>query len=332
MIRKAEYWHKADGKNVVCGLCPHHCLIGVGKRGLCRSRENIEGELVAVNYGHSIATAIDPIEKKPLYHFHPGSQILSLGPNSCNFSCFFCQNHNVSQESAGTMEVTAQTVRAFFSRNPGIRKQVAFTYSEPITWYEFILDMARECPDTDLVLVSNGYISPEPLESLLEIVTAMNIDLKSIREEFYRKHCGGSVEPVLHTIGRAYRSGVHVEVTNLVIPGLNDSDGDIRDFAAHLAGIGPEIPLHISAYHPAYRSNIQATPTAAILRACEIAGKHLKHVYAGNTRLQSFQDTPCSQCAAPLIDRQAYQGTVIPGSIVDGGCSQCGTPIYGRFQ
>jgi pyruvate formate lyase activating enzyme len=304
----------------------------VGKRGRCRSRENRNGELIVLNYGRTIALSTDPIEKKPLYHFHPGSHILSLGPNSCNLSCFFCQNYSISQYENDTVYTNPDSIREIILQNPGLSKQVAFTYTEPITWYEFIIDFASVCPEIEIVMVSNGYIDPGPLEALLPIVAAMNIDLKSIRDDFYRQHCGGSLEPVLDTISRANYSGVHIEVTNLLIPGLNDSPNEIRELASFVSSVNKDIPLHISAYHPAYKSTIARTSDTLLHKACDMAKSHLNYVYAGNSFLPEYNDTHCPGCGTTLVHRSSLMSKTGSGQIIDGKCARCSTHIYGRFE
>ncbi len=330
-MKIAKYWHKSGGSSVQCDLCPHACVIDVGKRGRCRSRENVNGELIARNYGKTIALSIDPIEKKPLYHYHPGSRILSLGPNSCNLSCFFCQNYTISQFEAGTMNTTTDQARDFFLRHSDLPRQVAFTYTEPLTWYEYIMDFAAALPDLDIVLVTNGFIASEPLEELLPHVSAMNIDLKSIRDEFYMRHCGGHIDPVLHTIRRAIELGVHVEITNLLIPGLNDSEEDALALAQFVSQLGKDIPLHLSAYHPAFRSSIPGTPDSVIKRACDIAKQYLAYVYAGNSFLGEYRDSICPVCGTVLVHRSSPGGVKAAANIVDGKCGNCSAKIYGRF-
>lgn len=330
--RLAEYWHRESGKDVMCDLCPHHCVLGVGKRGRCMSRQNVDGDLIAINYNKSIAVAIDPIEKKPLYHFYPGSQIISLGPNSCNLNCFFCQNYTSSQRIAVTQNTSPERIQEYLCQNPKLKKQVAFTYTEPITWYEYIVDFAAACKEVDIVLVSNGFIEEEPLDRLLPLVSAMNIDLKAIRNDFYEKHCGGSLATVLRTIKKSFEHDIHLEITNLLIPGLNDTDAEIEELAGFIASVSNTIPLHISAYHPAYKSDIVRTPTESIDNACKIARHFLKYVYAGNTSLSGYRDTSCPVCGNLIISRDGYSIKVIPGALNNGCCSKCSTKIYGVFE
>ncbi|HNQ43945.1 MAG TPA: AmmeMemoRadiSam system radical SAM enzyme, partial [Candidatus Cloacimonadota bacterium] len=324
---KAEWYEPETRDRVRCTLCPHYCLLGVGERGLCRSRMNIDGVLRAVNYGRSVALALDNIEKKPLYHFFPGSRIVSLGPNSCNLSCRFCQNFSISQEEASTANISpAELASIVHSRSSGC-PQVAFTYTEPLTWYEYILDFARQYPEIRIVLVTNGYINSEPLARLLPHVAAMNIDLKSFREDFYHSQCGGSLDPVLASIKSAYAAGVHLELTNLLIPGLNNKADEIRQMAQFIAHVDERIPLHISAYHPDYLAEEPATTHDDVIYACRIASEYLKHVYAGNVADEQFTASYCPNCSHRMISRNWFS---VEGDL-SGSCASCGQKIYGVF-
>ena len=325
--RECMFYQTLEDQAARCLLCPHCCRLEVGESGLCRGRENRGGKLIAVNYAQSIGISLDPIEKKPLYHFRPGSRIVSLGANSCNLSCFFCQNHDSSQQQCPTQLILPEELRELVVRESGEEApQVAFTYTEPLTWYEYIHDFARLAPEVDIVLVSNGFINPEPLEQLLGKIKAMNIDLKSIRPEFYQKHCEANLEAVKQTIIRAYERGTHLELTNLIIPGLNDSPEDIRDLADFVAALDRNIPLHFSAYHPAYKSRIPATPEKTVLGACQIASQKLNYVYAGNIWSAEYHATKCPHCGRELISarRQAV-------GLDAGRCAGCSELIRGVF-
>ncbi|MFH0772431.1 MAG: AmmeMemoRadiSam system radical SAM enzyme [Candidatus Omnitrophota bacterium] len=281
-MKEALYWGKKDDK-ARCHLCPHECKIVNGLVGICGVRRNIDGKLYSLVYGETTSIALDPIEKKPLYHYHPGEYILSLGTKGCNFKCPFCQNWTISQDiDAVTRKVSPEWVieKAKEHKSFGI----AYTYNEPFIWYEFVLDTARFAKKEGLenVLVTNGYVNPEPLEEILPFIDAMNIDLKSLDDEFYRKICGASLEPVLYAIKRSAKS-CHVELTNLVIPGLNDSDDNfIRLVDWIFDNLGVEIPLHFSRYFPCYKLDRPVTPLETLERARDIAGKKLKNVYIGN--------------------------------------------------
>lgn len=284
-MREALYYHAKDNY-LICDLCPNACRLEDNQTGLCRGRKALEGKLYALNYGNSTGMALDPIEKKPLYHFNPGTMILSLGPNSCNLSCSFCQNWQISQEKCVTYPITIEGLYNQIVRMDC--QHVAFTYTEPMMWYEFIMDFANSHPEVQIVIVSNGYLNEEPWKAMLNKVSAMNIDLKSIRNEFYKTVCNGDVYTVKRNIELAYSAGVHLELTNLLIPGKNSTDEEIDELARYIASIDTMIPLHISAYRPAYKDTSRATSPNEVIHACDIAAKHLKYVYAGNVSISKY--------------------------------------------
>ena len=280
---------KTEGadERIVCSLCPHHCRLADGETGFCRARANEGGVIRCKNYGRLTSVALDPIEKKPLYHFHPRSFILSVGSFGCNLRCPFCQNYAISMADgqSETQDVTPAELAALahdLSRRPHGNIGVAFTYNEPLLSYEFIMDVAPLLHEAGLfvVLVTNGMIAPTPLEALLPHVDAMNIDLKGWQPDFYRR-LGGDLAAVKHTIARAVKS-CHVEVTTLIIPGQNDSAGDMEEEALWLASLSPDLPLHISRYFPRWHENTPATPIETIERLAAIARKHLRFVHKGN--------------------------------------------------
>jgi len=283
-LKEALYWEKegSEGK-VRCRLCPHECGIVNGLTGICGVRQNLKGKLYSAIYGETTSVALDPVEKKPLYHFHPGEYILSLGTKGCNFKCPFCQNWAISQDiEARTEAITPEwaVAKAKECRSFGI----AYTYNEPFIWYEFVLDTAKLARKNGLknVLVTNGYVNPRPLEEMLPVIDAMNIDLKSIDDEFYRRYCRGSLAPVLYTIKRSVKS-CHVEITNLVITGLNDKDEDFIRLADWICeNAGPDIPVHFTRYFPCYHLELPPTSKETLERARRIAGKKLNNVYLGN--------------------------------------------------
>ena len=337
-MHEAMFYEKLIDQRVRCNLCPNFCVIGNGSAGRCRGRKNIDGILYATNYGATISLALDPIEKKPLYHYYPGSMILSLGANSCNLSCFFCQNFQISQYSIPTSEISPTALLKYLIDNQ--LNRVAFTYTEPLTWLEYILDfgsLSRHL-EIDIVLVTNGYINPEPLLTILPVISAMNIDLKAYDPEFYINSCLGQLEPVLGTIETAFESGVHIELTNLIIPGLNDTERHFSALTSFVAGVSKDIPLHFSRYHPAYRSKIFATPLSTIEQACKNASKELNYVYAGNCHIPDFIDTICPKCKRILIQRSNYQprSHIVsshpnPSDNPTGICPSCKQEIYGRY-
>jgi pyruvate formate lyase activating enzyme len=275
-------------KKAVCSICPHNCALEAGETSICGARRNIGGELIAEAYGRITSAALDPIEKKPLYHFYPGSKILSLGSYGCNFNCGFCQNASISVDYKNKKtlynlftptEVAASSLNQAGNGNIG----VAYTYNEPLINYEYIYDCAKLIAEQNQknVLVTNGYINKEPLENLLPYISAMNIDIKSFDQKFYDE-IGGSLDIVLKTAERAARS-CHVEITTLVIPGKNDSPEEMRELTRWLAGISKDIPLHISRFFPRHKyTDIPATPVGTIKNLVNEAKQNLNYVYAGN--------------------------------------------------
>ena len=282
-MREALYYEKIHGKRAHCHLCPYECNIPPGGKGSCGVRQNIDGVLYSLVYGKTTGIALDPIEKKPLYHYHPGEKILSLGTRGCNFHCNFCQNWHISQEVDGPVEnITSEEVveRAKELHSFGI----AYTYNEPFIWYEFVLDTAKLARQNKLenVLVTNGFVNPGPLEGMLPYINAMNIDLKAFDEDFYIKICKGRLKPVLDVI-KISAKACHVELTNLLIPTLNDSESSVRKMVDWIySNLGPEVPLHLSRYFPCYNMDIAPTPIDTLKRAERIAKEKLKYVYIGN--------------------------------------------------
>ncbi len=284
-MKEALYYEKLDNGSVRCLLCPHGCVLPQDGTGVCRARRNMDGRLYSLNYSRVTSVALDPIEKKPLHRFRPGSLILSAGTFGCNLKCSWCQNWTIAHTDARTMELTpaglADLAKQYASRGS---IGVAYTYNEPSIWYEFVFDTARLVREQGFVnvLVTNGFINPGPLEQLLPYIDAMNIDVKAFTEEFYGKYCKGSLSSVMDTVERAARS-CHVEVTTLVIPGLNDSPEEIERLAAWLASISSDIVLHLSRFFPCYRMNdIMPTPRQTLENARSSAMKHLEHVLLGN--------------------------------------------------
>jgi len=278
--------YRLDGEYVVCELCPHFCKLKEGQSGLCRGRMALEGKLYATNYAQTAAIALDPIEKKPLYHFHPGSKIISLGPNSCNLSCSFCQNWQISQTQSSTQTISIQELKVLcLNHKP---HQVAFTYSEPLMWFEYIHDFSLAAPEIEIVLVTNAYLNAIAFTELLPGIKAMNIDLKSMNDNFYQMLCGAGVEVVKNNLGLAYQAGIHLEITNLLIPGYNDSESEIFSMAEFIASIDKNIPLHVSAYRPEYKMTQRATTREEVEQACTVAATYLNYVYAGNVFSTKF--------------------------------------------
>ncbi|MDK2885619.1 MAG: pyruvate formate lyase activating enzyme [Thermosipho sp. (in: thermotogales)] len=325
MKKMATFFEEKDG-GVVCNLCPHKCFLKEGQVGICGVRINENGILYTKNYGDISSIAMDPIEKKPLYHFNPGSQILSVGTWACNFKCKFCQNWEISQNKPQVKVVTPdQLVQIAITRGS---KGIAYTYSEPIVWYEFVLDTSRIAHKKGLynVLVTNGYIEIEPLKLLLQNIDAMNIDLKGFNDEFYKKECLGDYKNVLEVIKFAYEYGVHVEVTTLIIPGKNDREKDLINEFQALSEISKDIPLHLSRYFPAYKYEIPPTPVEKLKKIYLLAKEFLNFVYVGNVFDPEYETTICPECNTPVILREGYDVKIL-NLTKEGKCKICGREI-----
>lgn len=280
--RVAKYWDKADGK-VECRLCPHNCKLKENAVGICRARENVGGVLYTLNYGLISSIALDPVEKKPLYHFYPGTYILSVGTFGCNFKCSFCQNWEIAHDDPDLYPATSiRLVEKAKELDNCIG--LAFTYNEPLIWYEFVYDTCVLSKEAGLknALVTNGFISEKPLRDLLPFVDAMNIDVKAFTEKYYKEICKGSLENVKRTVEIAAKE-CHVEVTTLVLPGLNDAALEIGELSRWLASIDENIPLHLTRFFPNYKmTDLPPTPKKTLFRAKEEAEKYLKFVHLGN--------------------------------------------------
>jgi pyruvate formate lyase activating enzyme len=324
MLHPAAFGESFGEGKVRCTLCPTECILTEGKRGICVRRFNSGGQLVTDNYGEAVTLATDPIEKKPLYHFYPGRTIVSTGPNCCNLSCSFCQNWAISQEEAPTRYLSPEELVRIAREEHSLG--VAFTYSEPVIWYEYILDTAPLLHEIGLkvVLVTNGYINGDPLKELLPHVDAFNVDLKGMSERFYSHFCKGKLTPVLDAIRMIAQSPAHLEITNLVIPDENDSDADIGALVEFVASVSPNIPLHFSAYHPDYRMKNPRTPEATLVRAARIARRNLSYVYLGNIQAHEENNTYCPTCRYLLIERSGYRATI--RGLNGDRCAGCDAP------
>ena len=305
-MKKASYYKQLPDNRVQCLLCPHHCKLSNGKKGICLTRENRDGVLYSTNYLRPVSIAIDPIEKKPLYHFYPGSNVFSTGPNGCTFKCTFCQNWEISQNILSVPEIPMDILvkRVITSGSKGI----AYTYSEPYIWFETIMDIHEHLKDSDMkaVMVTNGFMEDKPLRELIRFIDAMNVDIKSINPRFYKKLCKGTLRPVLNTCETVVKY-CHLEITNLLIPGENDSEQDIIDLVDYVASyLGKNIPLHISRYFPRYKMFNKATPEISLNKAWEIASEKLDYVYIGNLYADNKSDTYCPSCHTLLIKRNGY--------------------------
>jgi pyruvate formate lyase activating enzyme len=321
-----------------CDLCPRQCELTENVTGFCGVRSVKDGKTVLTTYGRSTGFAVDPIEKKPLYHFYPGSQVLSFGSIGCNLACRFCQNAATSMSHDFTPLQTSATPEEIvrLAKEHDCRS-VAFTYNEPIIWAEYAEDVAAACRQAGMktVAVSNGFISESRRAEFFDLMDAANIDLKSFHETFYRDHCSASLEPVKKTLRYlAQSSKTWLEVTTLLIPMLNDSDLEITELSAwFVKNLGKETPLHFSAFHPAHRlTNVEPTPAQTLFRAREIAmSQGLRNVYIGNIDDPAGQSTSCPQCGQTVISRHRYRIDEYQID-EDACCKYCGQTISGYFE
>jgi len=334
----AKHWHKMDDGRIQCDICPRDCKMQEGQRGACFVRGVADGQMVLTTYGRSSGFCIDPIEKKPLNHFYPGSSVFSFGTAGCNLACKFCQNWDISKSrdmdrlmDSATPEAIAQAAKRYGS------KSVAFTYNDPVVFFEYALDAADACHANDLktVAVTAGYMHDAPRREFYAKMDAANIDLKGFTEDFYYKLTGSHLKPVLETIAYAHHeTDCWLELTTLLIPGHNDSDAEITALSKWVAQeLGPEVPLHFSAFHPDWKMpDVPATPPATLIRARKIAmDAGLHYVYTGNVHNKEGDTTFCPSCHAKLIERDWYEidnYRLTP----DGHCPDCNTPIAGRFE
>lgn len=323
-MKEALFYEALTDRRVACRLCPHECLIADGKRGICGVRENRGGMLITLTYEHPASVQMDPIEKKPLYHFYPGSEILSLGSVGCNLACGFCQNWSLVEGTVPLSVITPNEIPEIAKKHGSIG--VAWTYNEPFIWYEYIMDAGRRVKEAGLVnvLITNGYVNTEPLKEMLGLIDAMNIDLKSIDDSFYRKNCKGHVDPVRETIRIANESCL-VEVTNLLIPGENDSIDAIGRLVDFIASVNRDIPLHFSRYFPHRSFHAPPTPEQSLTRAFDIAQERLSYVYLGNVLLDRGNDTCCPQCGALLVSRRGYHTQVV--GLTGNTCADCNATL-----
>jgi len=320
----ANYFKKLDRQRVRCTLCPNNCIIAPGKYGSCLVRRNLQGELTLPYYGAVSSLAIDPIEKKPLYHFYPGEKILSVGFLGCNLHCPFCQNYQISQSTDIPFSKLTPTELVGNALKQG-SFAIAYTYSEPLIHFEYVLEAAQQAHEKGLknVLVSNGYLNQEPASELLEYLDAANIDLKSFNPDFYRREIGGKLSEVKRFITQA-AAATALEVTTLIIPGKNDTPEEIAEIAAFLATIDRNIPYHLSAYYPQHHYHIPPTPISTLTAASETAAKHLNYVYLGNVGSSEI-NTLCPECRSLLIRRRGYSVQI--KGIKEHRCSNCGNRV-----
>lgn len=311
---EASHYH-SEGENIICDLCPHRCNVAPDRFGHCRSRKNTNGKLVAYNYGRVSSLAVDPIEKKPLYHWHPGTSIFSVGGIGCNLHCDYCQNYSISQSPIGKKRTTYKSARdlAALCRQQGL-PQMAFTYNEPMIWFEYIRDIHEQDPDLDIVVISNGMISEDPLREMCGFTKAMNLDIKAFNNDFYRKICGGNLDWVKTSCEIAYESKVHLELTYLVIPGHNDNVDEVRKFVNWVKEyLDPDIPIHFTRFHPDYNMfDVRLTPVDTLLKMKSVAEEEgINYTYIGNVMTEDGSNTYCPECGALLIKRTGFKVDII---------------------
>ncbi len=337
MTHEAMLWKKAGEERVECSLCAHRCVIRPGGRGVCGVRENRGGDLITLVYGEAVAANIDPIEKKPLFHFLPGSRSLSVAAAGCNFRCSFCQNWNISQaprlEGGGLKGDKFEPEEIVRTAVEAACPSISYTYTEPTIFFEYARETGIRARAAGLlnVFVTNGYLTPEAIEAAGSFLDAANVDLKFFRDASYRKICGARIGPVLETIKLMKTAGIWVEVTTLVVPGLNDGEDELRDTARFLAGIDSDMPWHISRFHPDYEyDSAGPTPIETLRRAAGIGREEgLHYVYVGNV-MGEGEDTSCPSCRTSLIRRRGFR--VLENRVSGSKCPQCGTRIAGVFE
>ncbi len=332
----ARYWHELSDGRIQCDLCPRDCRLHEGQRGLCFVRQRSDNRMVLTTYGRSSGFAVDPIEKKPLNHFYPGTSVLSFGTAGCNLSCKFCQNWDISKsrEMDKLASFAGPQAIAEAARDSDCTS-VAFTYNDPVIFAEYAMDTADACHALGIktVAVTASYIHAEPRRDFYEKIDAANVDLKAFTEDFYHQQTASRLEPVKETLTYLVReTNVWTEITTLLIPGLNDSDREIAELSAWVAdALGPAVPLHFSAFHPDYKmTDVPPTSPATLRRARDIALREgLLHVYTGNVHDHDGDTTLCPNCGAEVIVRDWYE--ILDSNLHRGACGSCGTTIAGRF-
>lgn len=344
-MHEAKYYNILQNHKVQCNLCPWNCIIAEGKSGTCKVRKNIDGKLFSLVYGKPVSTHIDPIEKKPLFHFFPGEAVLSLGTFGCNLFCEGCQNYDISkeweEEQIENEEISPEKIIQIAKKNNC--RMIAFTYNEPTVFFEYMLDIAKLAKKEKkekirCVMVSNGYINQEPLTELCKYIEAANIDLKGFSEEFYKRWTKGSLQPVLDTIKTLKASGVWVELTTLIIPGENDDPKEIEKMCKWIAeNVGIDVPLHFSRFFPMYKAEKKAmTPTNTLINLKKIADRYLNYVYVGNIhdknseKIENFENTVCPKCKKVLVEREGYR--IRKNNLNNNRCIFCNTRIEGIFE
>jgi len=335
--KEAQFWEKLPNDFVKCGLCPWRCTIAPNQRGLCRTRENKGGKLYTLNYARATAINIDPIEKKPFFHFMPGEQAFSIATAGCNVGCKFCQNWQLSKitpDESEALYIPPEDIVRVAEKSKS--KIIAYTYNEPTVFYEYMIEISSLAKKEGLknVVVSCGYINPEPLKKLLKYVDAYKVDLKSFNEKYYEEVVGARLEPILETIKIVKKSGVHLEIVYLVVPTLNDNPEEVTQMCKWLVkNIGTNVPLHFTRFHPDYKMlNYPSTPISTVENLRKIAmSEGLKYVYVGNVPPgNEGENTYCPKCKKLLIKRLGFG--VVKNNVTDGKCPFCGQKIYGVWK
>ena len=337
-IVSTKYWHEMDDGRLQCDLCPRHCHLKESQRGLCYVRQRLDGEVKLVSYGRSSGFCIDPIEKKPLNHFYPGSAVLSFGTAGCNLACKFCQNWDMSKSremdtlaDSASPEQLANTAKQMDCRS------IAYTYNDPVIFLEYAVDVAKACREQNIknVAVTAGYIDPEPRIEFFKAMDAANVDLKGFNDEFYYKLCGGHLAQVLETLEYIkHETDCWLELTTLLIPGQNDSDNEIQEMTAWVVEkLGPDVPMHFTAFHPDWKMmDIASTPHSTLTRARQIAVDNgVRFAYTGNVHDSTGSSTWCPDCGELLIERDWYQLGAW-GLDEKSCCQACGESIPGHFE
>ncbi len=333
-MKEAMFFEKFENNRVRCYLCRHHCIIEDGKKGICRVRENHGGILYSLVYRKLISENIDPIEKKPLYHFYPGTTSFSIATVGCNFKCLNCQNYEISQLPKDHDQIIGKDVAPEVIVDDALRyhcKSISYTYTEPTIFFEYAYEIAKISTTKSLknVFVTNGYTTREALETIKPYLHAANVDLKSFSDETYKKLCGARLEQVLDCIRSYKEMGIWLEITTLIIPEINDSESELRQIAEFIKSVGSEIPWHVSRFYPKYRLiEKPPTPVDVLVMAREIGMEAgLRYVYEGNVPGDGGENTYCYKCKKVLIKRYGYQ--IIENNIVNSMCSACNTTIDG---
>ncbi|MCD4669651.1 MAG: AmmeMemoRadiSam system radical SAM enzyme [Actinomycetia bacterium] len=334
-MKEAYLYSKLKNNKVRCDLCNHRCIIDSGEKGICCVRENRNSVLYSLVYRKLISENTDPIEKKPLFHFLPGSNSLSIATVGCNFKCFFCQNYQISQVASDNGNIQGRDISPEEIVGHAIENDcssISYTYTEPTIYFEYAYDTARIASGKGLknIFITNGFMTRECIEMIGPYLDAANIDLKSFSENTYKNKIGGRLKPVLDNIKTMHDKKIWIEITTLIIPGLNDSVNELEEIAGFLSSIDKAIPWHISAYYPQYRSNLPATGVRQIEVAIDIGIKAgLKYVYGGNISSGDHENTYCPDCNELLIRRQGF--SISENNIMDGKCIKCGSRISGEF-